>query len=193
VEGDVIYCEMCGSPVDRKRVKTVFVEGALLRVCESCYSKVMSRRAPPPQSQQPTRLETLRTKDIVRPRSLSRPPTAPATISGPSTGSRRARVGRSLERYELVEDYARRIREARERLGWSTKVLAMKVRESETTIKRIESGKLRPTLDLARRLEEVLGIKLLVPAVEEEIGVSSREPEGFTTLGEIVNVRGEEV
>ena len=191
MEGDVIYCEMCGAPVDKRRVKTVYVEGALLRVCESCYSKIMTRRAQPPQpGQQLARLETLRTKDIVRPRSLSRPSTAPTTIA--RQGPRRSR-SRSLERYELVEDYARRIREARERLGWSTRVLAMKVKESETTIKRIESGRLRPTLDLARRLEEVLGIRLLVPAVDEEIRVSSRETEGFTTLGEVVNVRGEEV
>ena len=98
----------------------------------------------------------------------------------------------SLEKYELVEDFAERIRKARERLGWSTKMLAMKVKESETTIRRIESGKLRPTLELAKRLEEVLGIKLLVPAVEEELGLFSSERRGeYVTLGEIVSIREE--
>lgn len=91
--------------------------------------------------------------------------------------------------YEVVSDYAERVRRARERLGWSQKMLAERVRESENVIRRIELGKLKPTIDLARRLERVLGIKLLEPVVEEP-ETSDRERGGFhLTLGDIAEIR----
>jgi len=179
----IVYCEMCGAPVDRSRIHIVSVEGSTLRVCDKCYSKIMFRGASsitltrrPPQ-------QTMSTRSRLTVRQPPQP-----SITSSSTVRRRVQY----EKYELVEDYAQRIREARERLGWSHKVLAMKVKESETTIKRIESGKLRPTIELARRLEEVLGIKLLVPAVDEEISSGSRSASSYVTLGEIVNIRRSE-
>ncbi len=179
---EVIYCEMCGKAMSPRDAKSVFVEGALLRVCSDCYSRLMRSGARLPSKP---------------PSSLSRPTTARTSrsVKAPRVERRlstpRPTRRQSLEKYELVEDFAERIRKARERLGWSTRMLAMKVKESETTIRRIESGKLRPTLELAKRLEEVLGIKLLVPAVEEELGLSSSERREYVTLGEIVSVREE--
>ena len=184
---DVVYCEMCGKAVDKRKAKTVFVEGALLRVCDECYSKVMLRRG---AVKAPSERQTLLGKpsDVVRPTLRTRRASSVRTTAA----SRKPSAVRSYDRYELVEDFAERIRRAREKLGWSTRVLAMKVKESETTIKRIESGKLRPTIDLARRLEEVLGIKLLVPAVDEEIFSDVRgKREHEVTLGEIVSIREE--
>ncbi len=107
-----------------------------------------------------------------------------------STPARRSSID---EKLELVEDYAERIRKAREKLGWSQRVLAEKVKVSENVIKRIESGRLRPTIDLARRLEEVLGIKLLVPSVDQELTeAGSTKVKTYVTLGEILSVRNEE-
>ncbi len=182
---DVVYCEMCGRAVDKRQVKTVFVEGALLRVCNDCYSKIMIRKGAKVSIEQ-SRGPAARRSDIVKPVLRQRR----SSVSRAATVARRSRASRSYERYELVEDFAERVRRARERLGWSTRVLAMKVKESETTIKRIESGRLRPTIDLARRLEEVLGVKLLVPAIDEEIFSDSKGVKGAgVTLGEIVNIR----
>ena len=89
-----------------------------------------------------------------------------------------------------MEDYADRVRRARQQLGWSQAVLARKIGEKENTVKRIESGRLMPTIDLARRLEKVLKIKLLEPVVEEEF--SSERANTYLTLGDIVRIRGEE-
>ncbi|MEM0501673.1 MAG: helix-turn-helix domain-containing protein, partial [Ignisphaera sp.] len=66
-------------------------------------------------------------------------------------------------------------------------ILAGRVKVSENIVKRIESGKLRPTLELARKLEEVLGIKLLMPSIEEEL--KQQKVQKYVTLGEIVNVK----
>ena len=184
---EVIYCEMCGQAIPVKEAKTVFVEGALLRVCSECYSRIMKRGAKTEFKQMLSSVAMYnRYNRAVGTSRLSKHHAGMAPRTSPS---RRKRM--SLEKYELVEDFAERIRKARERLGWSTKMLAMKVKESETTIRRIESGKLRPTLDLAKRLEEVLGVKLLVPAVEEEISSATSGHREYVTLGEVVNLREE--
>lgn len=75
-------------------------------------------------------------------------------------------------------------------MGWDQRTLALKLKVSENIVKRIESGKLRPTLDLAKRLEEVLNIKLLVPSIEEVI--EDNKAQKYATLGEIVKIRGAE-
>jgi putative transcription factor len=95
------------------------------------------------------------------------------------------------EKLELVDDFAERIRRAREALGWDQKTLALKLKVSENIVKRLESGKLRPPIDLAKKIEEILNIKILVPAVDEM--VSSRgKVEKYVTFGEIVSIRGAE-
>jgi len=112
--------------------------------------------------------------------------TTPRRRSGVSLGA--------VERYEVVEDYAERVRTARQRLGMSQRELALKVRVSENVIKRIEAGTLVPTIDLARRLERVLGVKLLEPVVEEEYTSTTsrsrgRREEFYLTLGDIAEIR----
>ncbi len=184
---DVIYCELCGAPIPRGREKRAFIEGSVLVVCNYCYSKLVHKNIPATQiAQKPRQSRPLGHGSTQRTYG-----TSPRYITG--VGTKQRRVQRSLEKLELVEDYAERIREARERLGWSQKVLAEKVRESESVIKRIESGRLRPTIELAKKLEEVLGIKLLVPQVEEEMDIYGRKSRSKTTvtLGEIVSIREE--
>lgn len=96
-----------------------------------------------------------------------------------------------IDRYDIVEDYASRIREARERLGMTRKELAVAVKEREVTIAKIERGELKPSLDLARRLEKVLGIRLVV-SEEEEYLSSPKLRRGELTLGEIAVIRTDE-
>ncbi len=185
---ETIYCEMCGAQIPKIRAKTVFVEGTVLWVCDQCYARLVKAKTPqlPMQSSRSSLSPAGVGRTVQR-----RVAMKSSTLSSSSVGTRRRTP--QLERYELVEDFAQRIRSARERLGWSVSTLAEKVKESTTTIRRIESGKLRPTIDLARRLEEVLGIKLLVPAIEEETaGVESAYTSKYVTLGEIVAIRGKE-
>ncbi|MEB3861101.1 MAG: multiprotein bridging factor aMBF1 [Desulfurococcales archaeon] len=96
-----------------------------------------------------------------------------------------------IEMYDIVGDYDERIRSAREAKGWSTAVLAQKLRISESMLKKIESGKMKPTIDLARRMEKLLGIELLVPTEFEDEEYTAPPPGGLT-LGDIVVVRRDE-
>ncbi len=157
------YCELCGVPIDYGY--SVCLEGATIIVCSKCYERLTRGKGSP---------------IAIKPRASTTTPTR-------SKPRNRKPSTRDLLEYDVVEDYAERIRRAREKLGWSQATLAQKVRESENVIKRIEAGRLVPTLDLARRLEKVLGIKLLEPRVEE---VPVGNVERFElTLGDIVNIR----
>ena len=189
-----LYCDMCGRPITGRAYRVV-IEGAFMTVCQRCYSRYAGRSSP----ETPMRLRGLPQVEAPAP---AAPPAATTTTRRRSSAERRAprrstalapRRGGGLgavERYEVVDDYASRIRRARERLGWTQALLAAKVKVSEKVIKRIESGSLKPTIDLARRLERVLGIKLLEPVIEEEEEAGGRE-EFYLTLGDIAEIREE--
>lgn len=168
---DYVYCEMCGSPVRRREAKIVYIEGARLVLCPYCYAKVAKRAV------------AAEVKELTRPK-IKRPPvrSAPAKRSPPR---------KMLDDLEVVPDYANRIRKARERLGWSQRVLAEAIGESENVIKRMEAGRLTPSIDQARRLEKVLNIKLLEPIVDSE-PASAFLSGGISkdlTLGDIASIR----
>jgi putative transcription factor len=171
---DIVYCEICGRPVPRREAYIVYLEGTRLVVCPECYSRI-ARRA---------------SKALPYTEAMKRTRTA-ARRPAPRPASRQRKA--SLDEFEVVPDYANRVRQARERLGWSQRTLAQAVREGENVIKRIEAGKLTPSIDLAKRLEKVLGIKLLEPVVEEShTALPPAERVKDVTLGDIVIVRKKE-
>jgi len=157
-----VYCELCGSPTGGRPYRAL-VDGVEMILCASCYLK-LSR----------TGRAVLAAER--RPRKAVRRPRAPRRLP--------------LEAYDIVEDYYERIREAREARGWSTSVLAQKLRISESMLRKIEQGKLKPSIDLARRMEKLLRVKLLEPLYDEE----EYEYGGSTTvtLGDIVVVDSDE-
>ena len=86
-----------------------------------------------------------------------------------------------------MEDYADIVRKAREEMGLTRGVLARMIGEKESTIKRIEDGRLIPSINLARKLEKILKIKLLQPVGEEEVEFTGEE--AYITFGDIVEFR----
>ncbi len=166
-------CELCGRPIYGKAYKVV-VEGVELTVCASCYLKLLKNKGLAKKAKE----QAKPSKRAVQPTSKTR-------------HMRRNKA----ENYDIVEDYARRIREAREKLGLSRADLARKVQEREVTLGKIETGRLMPTIDLARRLERVLKIKLLEPVIddEEESPVHpSGKPKSVLTLGDIAVLKKDE-
>ncbi|MEM1644488.1 MAG: multiprotein bridging factor aMBF1 [Ignisphaera sp.] len=184
---------MCGEPIELSKSRKVYIDGAKLTLCATCASKLSPRNITQrTQQQQPL------SRSLHQPTRSGPPaPTVTSTKaleSGKTTLAPKPRVSGiaiASEKLELVEDFAERIRRAREALGWDQKALALKLKVSENIIKRIESGRLRPPNDLAKKLEEVLNIKLLVPAIEDVIEGKSKADK-YVTLGEIVTIRGVE-
>ncbi|MCS7099511.1 MAG: multiprotein bridging factor aMBF1 [Sulfolobales archaeon] len=162
---------MCGKPVARRDLKVIYVESVRLSICPSCYSRLVKG-------------------DVVREIKEEAARTRSQKASARPVKKSEERV---LEEYEVVSNYAERVKQARERLGLTQKALADMVRESENTIKRIESGRLVPTIALARKLEEVLSIKLLEPVVDTaEARLPSPAKMKELTLGDVVSLKKRE-
>ncbi len=93
---------------------------------------------------------------------------------------------------EIVEDivpgYAEIIRKAREAKGLKQEEFAKKINEKESIIHKVETGHFKPSLQLAKKIENFLGVKLIerieassdLPKTTEE-----HEETGFT-LGDFV-------
>ncbi|HSB46727.1 MAG TPA: multiprotein-bridging factor 1 family protein [Candidatus Bilamarchaeum sp.] len=91
---------------------------------------------------------------------------------------------------EIVEDYGRLIRSRREKLGLPLSVVAERLKEREPFLNAIENGRLAPTLEVARKLEKELGIKL-VEKVQSSLTPSSSPSKSFTppTLGDMIETK----
>jgi putative transcription factor len=88
---------------------------------------------------------------------------------------------------DVVDDYAIRIRHAREEKGLSQKDLAMQLKEKEHLIRKIENNDLIPEEDMRKKLEKALGIRLLdSPVSDEEKKVASKLA---PTLGDLTIIR----
>jgi putative transcription factor len=174
-----LFCEICGREIVGKPGRTL-VEGARLIVCQQC-------------SNIGTRLPGFPDKSPGRP--------VPAAVMGrrPVVSSSRThapieKMPKVVEESDLIEEYPVAVKEARAKLGLSQQDLAFKAKEKVTVIQKIEIGKMLPTMRLAKELEHILHVRLLVPRDELEIPapprrqIASPEP----TLGDVALVRHKE-
>ena len=137
-------CEVCGRKIYSAPFRAV-IEGAKLTVCSECakhgkiiYEEEVAKQAPARKT-----FTSLPVKKKV----------AKATVDTTQ---------------EIVEGYDYKIRRARERLGLSHEELGKKIKEKESVLKKIETGKMTPNNQLVTKLERTLKIKLLVPVAEEK-------------------------
>ncbi|MHB9303159.1 multiprotein bridging factor aMBF1 [Thermofilum pendens] len=155
----MVRCEICGREI-RGPAYRVRVEGAELIVCSQCAKG----------------------KTVIGVLTFSQ-----GAPSKPRTAVTRRRRGGEVEEI-IVENYGEIIRSARERMGWTRDVLAAMVGEKESTIRRIEAGQLEPTIDLARKLEKVLKVKLIEELTDYGDYSEDYGYEGVT-LGDIAEFR----
>jgi len=140
------------------------IEGAKLSVCGKCSSlgKVLKEVAPPVAPQKKKQVSSAK-------------PIAQARII-----------------QVIVGDCANRIRQAREKSGLSQKEFAMKLSERESMIQHLENGQTKPAVDMARKLERLLNIKL-IEEMKEEVPQDDEEEKapssGVLTLGDVIKIR----
>lgn len=95
-----------------------------------------------------------------------------------------------LEDITLIEDYGRRIREAREMMNMTVEELARRMGEKESVIKKLEREELVPSEALVQKLRRALKVELLV---KEEGGfkISSSKPVEGRRLGDLLKIKEE--
>ncbi|MGD9394978.1 MAG: multiprotein bridging factor aMBF1 [Candidatus Thorarchaeota archaeon] len=176
-------CELCGRNM-KGRGRNVTIEGASMSVCPQCAARFGG---------QPTSSES---------RSSSAPRTRPSWVGGPerptTSQPRRSstpkpkhkrRTGVLIDDMELIEDYAKAIRSARQKKNLSQEELAQKIGERISTLQSIESGRLKPIGKTIRGLERELEISLLEPVGTAPIKVSKGKGGAGPTLGDRVVVK----
>lgn len=129
---------MCGKEVSK--LVPIFIEKSMLSVCSICakFGKNVDKPGIAPTPIEITQRLQMRSqrqeiKDI---------------FSEESTDA-------------MAENYSTIIKNARDKKGWSQEELGKKVNEKKSVIAKIEAGGMEPSIDLARRLEKVLGVKLI--------------------------------
>jgi len=165
-----MQCEMCGETI-RGAPKLVRVEGAELQVCSKC-------------EKYGTEVQQVRRTDLVRP-TLSKAGSARAPAAAPSAYRKRDMF--DYIEGDIVDDYHERIKRARLEKGLSQKDLALQMKEKEHLIQKIENHDLIPEENVRKKLEKVLGIRL-IDAPETE--VEKKVPGSLApTLGDLTIIR----
>jgi putative transcription factor len=159
----LMQCELCGALIQGPP-KTIQIEGAELCVCVRCAKHGT---------------------EVQQPRRRGVQQKAPG-FAVPQA-RRKPRDVFDLMEGEIVEDYADRIRIAREEKEWSTLDLAQAIKEREVLIKKIEKGDLIPEDDVRRKLERALNIRLIDSA---EDTTSTGGPGRVTmTVGDVISFK----
>lgn len=91
---------------------------------------------------------------------------------------------------EIVEEYAQKIKQAREKRNLNQEEFAKMVNEHASLLRNIEAGKQRPTFELAKKLEKMLNIVLIEKSTaEDEPKEEKRSAKGPLTIGDILSMK----
>ncbi|HLI45995.1 MAG TPA: multiprotein bridging factor aMBF1 [Geobacterales bacterium] len=153
-----MYCEICGKQIEKPI--TIRFNKAILKVCEEC--KVIGEEVV---------VKPVERKPIVKQQVILKKPQV-----------------RKEPEYTVREDYAREIKKARESMGITQDMLASLIGEKLSTLKKVEAGKLKPTIEMAKKLEKTLKISLLETESFEET-LAEKKVDASLTLGDVIEVK----
>jgi len=97
--------------------------------------------------------------------------------------------------YIFISGYGSAIKKARERLGLKQEEFGKRLNIKESMLHQLESESFKPSIDIARRLEKELHIKIveeILPGSKDESassGISDKTRSGTFTLGDMLNAK----
>jgi putative transcription factor len=167
-------CPVCGGII-WGRGQRVIIEGARMTVCHNCAQHGTKVSKKP-----------MKSKNITR----------TSYISGQSKKSSVVKpkpniIAKQLdEDVEIVADFAKIIRIARNAKKLNQDQFAQKLNEKPSLLRRIESGKVKPTIKLAKKIEKVYGISLIKESDQVVVDTKKymKRARG-TSLGDIAFVK----
>lgn len=162
-------CEICGE--EKNNLSIVIFEGKRIYACNSCIKKYSLIRVS-------SKLPIKKTYTTKVSKVVYRPKKKVIDISNID--------------YELVEDFGDKVKRARESLGLTQAELASRLKIKVSLLRKIESGKFYPAIDLVKKLEKNLNIKLLEKVSEEFKYEKTEERPTYAKLGDFFPVEGEQ-
>jgi len=169
--------------------RSMIIEGASMIVCPQCAERfgdksVTAAKKPLPSTPPRTSWTGAPKQESHQTRLLPQRPVQ--TVIKPKPHPKKAVT---LDEMILIEDYARVIRDARQKAKISQEQLAQKVGERISTLQGIEAGRLKPVEKTIRGLERELGISLLEPIGPAPTSFDHDHLGGSATLGDVVRVK----
>jgi putative transcription factor len=151
-------CDMCGT---ESRLFKTSIEGSKMNVCKACskFGRAISQAKPKPKFKS-NKNEQFRKKVVPQKEMVQ----------------------------VLKKDFSKRIREAREKLGFKQIELAKKLAERESLVQKIESNQFTPSIRLARKLENHLRIKI-IEQHEEKHDKSFKTSKRSLTIGDMLGLK----
>lgn len=164
-------CEVCGRNIHGKPFH-VIIEGAKLLVCSECSKHGTLVSSAPSKIPEGTKIKLKPSAEKAKPVKVS--------------SKRSDKIEISME---LVDDFAYKIKQAREKLGLTHEELGRRINEKVSVLKKIEAGKMVPDDKLVAKLEHVLRIKLMVPVSGDVPKVAlPKQPVRGLTLSDLVRL-----
>ena len=169
-----MICELCGRNfIGGKKVR---IEGSVVVACDRCASlgEVVGPAGP-----------------VLAPVKKSASSLQKAAASNPAVSKASAEGFKVEVEVDLVEDYGRKIKAAREKMNLKQEDLGRLMNETASFIHHLELGQIEPKPEIARKLQAKLGIKLLQTHFEEDGDTKPGGARGLT-LGDVVVVKNRE-
>lgn len=155
-------CEICGAQIQGSPNRIV-IDGSTLEVCKGCarFGKPDDKWSPVPKRVVPAE----RAFTVRRPKPRDH----------------------FKDLVEIVPEYGRKIRDARESQGLTPEELGARIKEKAALIKKIEREEIAPEDEIRKKLEKELKIKLTDEASVTRVK-SAGGAKGLT-LGDIANIK----
>lgn len=90
--------------------------------------------------------------------------------------------------FELIPNYGKAIKEAREKSGIKQDELGRMINEPASLIHRIETERIEPSIEIAKKIQRALHIRILKP-IEIDNENEELEKRSEMTLGDVVVIR----
>ncbi|MBD3164463.1 TIGR00270 family protein [Candidatus Woesearchaeota archaeon] len=151
---------MCGS---ENRLYKSEIEGTVLNVCKHCakYGKIIGNVHDKKWVEKFQKKREIKSKLLLSKEQISQ---------------------------AIVEDFAGRIKKKREALGMRQEDFAKKINEKVSLIHKIETGSFEPNINLARKIERFLKIRL-IEQVAPETSEIKKTKSGSFTLGDFIKIK----